>query len=515
MSVIPFCGPSYQGRSLSANASRCINFYPESTGVQDDKTQLMLVGCPGTLVFAVTDAATNPIRGLYSFGGKLFSVSTNHLNEIASDGTVTVRGTLTTSSGRVSFADNGLTSGGVGGNQMMLVDGTNGYTFDPTTNTFTQITDPDFLSNPTQVAYCDGYFVVINASMQVRASDLYNGLSWSGLATAAVNSLPDNVKAVVAFANQLFFIKEYTSETWYDTGNPTSSGFPFSRVSGAVYDYGTSAPWSVARGGNSIFFVTTTRTNANGAYLGVAQITNYQPTIISPPPVAYRISQSTDISQCFGYCYADQGHMFYVLTNPVDNWTFVYDVSTQMWHERSSFDNGVTFNRHLSNCYVYHGGKHYVGDYRNAFVSEMSRSYYNDTGVPINCVRTTPHIYDNNELKKVFVSRLDVDMEPGVGLTPGVQLLAFKANGAIKADGSVTAGGVLSGATDPQAYLSWSNDGGHTYGSEYAAAIGQQGQYGVRCVWRRLGYSRARVWRLRISDPVTRNVLGAYARIGL
>ena len=161
---IPFCGPTYAGRSTNANASRCINFYPESTATQDDKSPLILVGTLGSLIKTIISTTTQPVRGLYSFNNTLFAVAANKLYSInlsALNG-YTELGTLTTSTGRVSFADNGISASGVGGNQLMIVDGDNGYIYNVTgLGTFTTINDADFISNPTQVAYIDGYFVVI------------------------------------------------------------------------------------------------------------------------------------------------------------------------------------------------------------------------------------------------------------------------------------------------------------------------------------------------------------------
>ena len=43
------------------------------------------------------------------------------------------------------------------------------------------------------------------------------------------------------------------------------------------------------------------------------------------------------LSDAFGYCYSDGGHTFYVLTFPSGNATWVYDATTAMWHERSTW----------------------------------------------------------------------------------------------------------------------------------------------------------------------------------
>lgn len=516
MAQIPFLGPTYEGRSTNANASRCINFYMEATGTQDDKTIYTMVGTPGTVTLARIPTTDDPVRGIYSFNDTLFAVVGDELYTIADNGTYTKKADLLTSEGRVSFADNGLAANGVGGDQMMFVDGTAGYVWNIGTSALTTVVSsstPTFPATPKQVAYLDGYFVVIDGTMRFVVSDLFDGTTYGGLATAAVSTLPDNVQSVITFNNQLFFIKNNSSEAWYNAAIPTADGCPFARMNGGVYDYGTPSPWSVARGGNTIFFVSSTRTNSGGSFLNVVQVVGYQPTPISTTPIAYKISQSTDLSSLFGYCYSDQGHMFYVLTNPTDDWTLVYDAVTMMWHERSSFDDGVTQKRHLSNCYVTHKTKHVVGDYRNPIIAEMSHEYTTDSGMYIHSIRTAQHIFDPTELNPVFISRLDIDAETGVGSAePIILTVLYLADGTWLANGAITAGGILQSTVEPKAYLSWSNDGGKTWSAEYPSSMGAANEYTARLVWRRLGYSRSRVFKLHIYDQTKRVILGAYAR---
>src|SRR5690606_10460484 len=91
-----------------------------------------------------------PIRGeYYSTNGKHFVVSANKLYYVSSAWVATELGTLTTSTGPVSMADNGVS--------LLAVDGANGYVVALSSNAFAQVTDPDFPA-ASQVTYQDGYF---------------------------------------------------------------------------------------------------------------------------------------------------------------------------------------------------------------------------------------------------------------------------------------------------------------------------------------------------------------------
>jgi YVTN family beta-propeller protein len=63
---------------------------------------------------------------------------------------------------------------------------------------------------------------------------------------------------------------------------------------------------------------------------------------------------------------------------------------------------------------------------------------------------------------------------------------------------------------DPTAALSWSNDGGHLWSNEHFSKIGKEGEYIKRLIWRRLGSSRDKVFRVAISDAVKKVLISSY-----
>jgi len=67
---------------------------------------------------------------------------------------------------------------------------------------------------------------------------------------------------------------------------------------------------------------------------------------------------------------------------------------------------------------------------------------------------------------------------------------------------------------DPQIMLQISKDYGHTWGTERWQSLGKTGEYKQRVRWTRLGCGYAFTFKLRISDPVKRSIIGVYARVG-
>ncbi len=479
MPPLAFVGPTYAGRSPNIDASRCVNFFPELSPSADHKTFAALVGTPGTVLRA--SLPRSPVRALHVFNGVRYAVGGDGLFSLdAADAVSGVLGTLGTTEGPVSICDNGVSgAGSVGGNQLLLCDGLRKYVYNVVTGAFTAVAGASDVAT-----FLDGYFVAnIAGTMSYQVSDLYDGTTWNALASSPVGSSPDPLKAVASLAQQLVLIKRQTAEVWYDAGIPTSQGSPFLRVSGAVLDVGTAAPASVARGDNSLFWLAQQRTGDSEALAGAVQLSGYQAVPITPPGIVWRWGQYTRQDDALGWCQAVDGHTFYWLTFPTAGATWVYDATTKMWHERSSHRSPYAVGRHLANCYTAWDGRHYVGDYQSGRILELRGDAYTDAGDPIVSVRTTPHQFDRGDLRNFTVRRLVVDHEAAVG------------NAA---------------CLNPQAYLSWSVDGGHVFGNEYPAAMGKAGEYAARLVWRKLGYAPDRVWRLLISDPVKRVILGAH-----
>jgi len=63
---------------------------------------------------------------------------------------------------------------------------------------------------------------------------------------------------------------------------------------------------------------------------------------------------------------------------------------------------------------------------------------------------------------------------------------------------------------DPQAMLSWSDDGGHNWSNEHYRSMGATGKYGQRVLWHRLGSSRDRIFKIAISAPMKKVMIAGY-----
>jgi hypothetical protein len=208
---------------------------------------------------------------------------------------------------------------------------------------------------------------------------------------------------------------------------------------------------------------------------------------ISTHAVEWQIQQYGDISDAIAYTYQQDGHAFYVLTFPSANATWVYDVSTQAWHERAGFSNGQ-FTRHRSNCQMNFNNEIIVGDYENGKLYAFDLDKYTDDTATQKWLRSWRALPSGqNNLKRTAQHSLQLDCEAGVGLVTGQ-------------------------GSDAEVMLRWSDDGGHTWSNEHWRSMGKIGQTGRRVLWRRLGMTlklRDRVYEVSGTDPVKIAIMGA------
>lgn len=465
MPALPaFIGAAYVARSPNLAADRLVNLYPEVVETPRGKNVAAFYGTPG-LRRTHTLPGAGGIRGLYAVSttGRVFAVRSATLYELFAGGTFLSRGTMNTSSGPVELSDNGV--------QLAVVDGTNGYVLTLATNVFQVITDPDFPAAQ-QIRFLDGYFVMpIPNTGRFTITSLYDATQVDSLDFATAEGSPDNLVALLVDHREVWLFGTRSIEVWFNSGNPD---FPFDRIQGAYIEYGCGATYSVANLDNTVYWL---GSDEKGQRM-VWRATGYQPQRISTHAVEFALSgyAASSIAAALAFTYQQEGHSYYVLN--CDEATWVYDVSTGLWHQRASLDAEGNLLRHRPQVYTAGLGRHLVGDYADGRIYEYDLNTFTDDGQEIPRLRACPH-FATPELQWLFWHLFQLDVEAGVGLDAGA-----------------------SPGVTPQLMLRFSDDGGHAWSNEKLASIGALGNYRHRALWRRLGKSRDRVIEVRQSDPV-------------
>lgn len=468
---IPFIGGAYTAVSPNINAQKSINCYPVIDNM-DAKTVISMYGTPGLKVFSavVAESAYTAVRAVWAFGSVIYAVIGSGVYSITSAGVATSLGSITTSSGNVFMSDNGT--------QVIIVDGT-AYGHYIQSGVLYDITDEDFPA-AASVTFQDGYFIVVKVGTgQIWISGLYDVTTWDALDFATAEGSPDNALNAVSNTHDLWIFGERSTEIFYNSGN---SDFPFERISGAFIEVGIGAAASVAKINGQMYWLTD-----NGQ---VVRNAGYQFQVISTDHIAFAISGYAVISDAIAWTYNLNGHDFYVLTFPTAMNTWVFDTVTNHWHEWESYankDNSIPWSRHRGNCCCLFGRKTIVGDYENGTLYELDSATYTDNSEVIRRIRQAQTI--SKDRNRVIFHSIELEFEGGVGLTGGVQ------------------------GEDPQACLSWSDDGGRVWSNEHWRSIGKIGERNQQVTWNRLGMSRNRVFRLVVSDPVKFVLINAFAEL--
>lgn len=209
-------------------------------------------------------------------------------------------------------------------------------------------------SLPLSASYQDGLGLVsAGGTNQFYQSNLFDLSLWDPLNFSSADAKPDAIMAIAELAREEWIIKEKNVEIWINAG---LTGFAFQRVEGVFPETGCAATFSVARAGTALVFLAQ---SGQGTPF-VARTDGYRITPISPQWLSAEIASYSVISDAIGYAYLQNGHLFYVLTFPTANTTWVYDVTAStmaqqhMWHQRAALSNGL-LNRHWSNCAAFRG----------------------------------------------------------------------------------------------------------------------------------------------------------------
>ena len=507
--------------------------------------------------YGVDVVAANPrvffVAGITSGAAYLF--------ELAADGSATNRGTLASAlwSGQAFMAYNET--------QLYIACGPQeGFVFTFATNALTQ-NGVGF--SPNQVAYLDGYFIANSSAAGERQrfyiSALKDGTTWSLLDFTDADASPDIIVSFLTSHRELWVLGQDGIQPYFNSGNVD---FPFEPIQGALIEAGCGAQASAIKLGNVLMWMG----HENDGRGVVWRADGYKLVRVSTYAVEQAIrsysGSPAGITDAVAYGYQDQGHIFYVLNFPTAGHTWVYDLTTNLWHERM-YLNGSDEEAHKGICHCFafweatpFKGKHLVGARDSGKIYELSTTFLDDDGDTIQRIRRYPHL--SNEEKWTYYHSLQVDTEAGLAVNQRLKLrwsndggktfgdfttvdagitgrpIAASAVAAIvNAGASYTAGQILTttGGTGTQATIrvltvdgsgailtaematfgAWTvaptNPVSVTTGAATFTLTFTTPYYRSRAVWRRLGRARDRVFELQMEDSVKWTLTECYVNL--
>ena len=401
----PFFGGSSEGWSSNLSNSRCMNLYPELVETKDGKQVGGFYSTPGLKQWAtVANGGKGIVRGLHyvSATNLLLVVCGNTLTSITQNGVQTVLGTIKSVVGAVSIIDNGT--------QYFLSDGVNAYVYASGALTSINTLPP----NPGITTYQDNLGLVsIRGTNQFYQSNIGDLSTWDALSFSSADSEPSPIMAIISLFRQVWVFKQQSVEIWNNAG---LNGFAFQRMEGAYLEIGCISPYSVCQVGDRLIWL-----GQDDQGQGVIYITNgYAGHRISTHPVEYAMRSYGKISDAVAYSYQQAGHLFYVISFPTGNATWVYDRTTGLWHERGEYING-DYAMHDSSRHALFAGLNIVGSASSTKLYSMDMSYAKDdltTTPPSNPKRWVRRwrALQKASNQPVRLQSLHVDMQTGEAL---------------------------------------------------------------------------------------------------
>lgn len=392
--------------------------------------------------------------------------------------TVTISGGGGSGATGTPIVDGGVVTG------VQITSGGSGYTSAPTA-TFNDSTGTGATGTPVistnafpasiQDIECqDEFGLVLQQNSQVWfASGISNLQSWPQLSFASTTGNQNYNVGVVSVHREIFLLGTQTTEVWDNLGQ---ANFTFGRNTSAFIEYGCAARSSIAKGDNAFFFL---GQNPSGGTV-VMRMNGYSPVKISNRGLDYQISTYTTVSDAVGLVYQQEGHEFYAITFPTAGTTWVYDLSTEQWHQRQSLVNGVQ-TQWLASCYTFNYNKCLVGDYNTGNIYQLDMTNNTENGSAITRTLVSHPFYAEGAWMYLDKLQVDFDNSPGASLSNWTLYI--------------------------------SRDGGRTFGTG-KAAIAQQDANGMyRVYWLRLGQAHAYVCKVVTNANMKTIILGAWANI--
>lgn len=468
MVSIPFPLSSSPGATGQESAGRLINCYAEPLGkdINADKKftppKAVWRKSPGLSLFGAS--ANEGFRGQLLVANTLYTAWENKVSKFTSGGVeTTLTGTMTGAE-KVFFARNNNSTPDI----VCVAPGTGAFTV--TSTAVSSFADSD-IGAPNSVGFMDGFFIFTYGNGMLQASGL-NAVTINTLDRTTAQSKPGGLTRGVPFNGQFVALGPVFGEVYANTANPT--GFPFTRS--YVLQRGLLSPYAVAGHedgfGSSLIWVA----DDNSV---VQHNSTPNPLKISPPDLDRLIAGVADKTTLEASVYISQGHPKWVISCPAFTWEF--DLGSKKWNERKSFQQNRW--RAIGGCAAF--GKWIVGDTQANQLLFVDETNYSEISNPLVLHIESGPVQGFPARTKVGVA--DFNFITGVGVATGVDPTG----------------------TNPSVGISWSNDGGISWGNELTRHIGPQ-TTDARIVMLRTGMTsnHGRRWRLRISDPVYGAFLG-------
>lgn len=515
---IPLLSGAYQAQNTIANYQRCVNLYPEinpeNTKAPVPVTHYLAPGLKSLLTFPEGKQVRCVYQATNGVGYAVCGTGVYTIPKPNSAGiwTFTKLGELLTTASQVKMMDNGQF--------LLIADGSGtGWQINLATNVMTQVTKETNSGTNGFAYYGANYvdysdtFLFGNIPGTARWFASASGtLAFDPLSFATKSGSADPLQAVIAIKRYVLLIGTLATEWWYNAGG---ANFPYALLPGPYVEHGCAAQYSVLKTNESVLWLSKSR-QGNGLFI---RINDFSALKKSTYALEAEWLTYPTITDAIAFTFQLSGHTFVGLRFPSAGKTWIYDMDSDQWHERTTLDANGRAQQWRVNCSCALYGIVVGGDYANGKLYEISSDYTDDDGVPIQRIRGFPHVMSNlvrvrhnfvtadfavgAAVPRPFVEPLQFDESPGTALDWKNELTLEQ----MFADPAKYIADELG---NPQVYLRYSTTRGKSWSTLLKCELGLPGDYQKIVQWRRLSMSRDMIFEFSWISPQITALNGAY-----
>lgn len=432
------------------SVQRLINCFMEAA--PDGKQPQPVYGAPGSVLWS--DGLDGPVRGMVVMSEQLYVLAGDNFYRIGSNGTAEDLGEIAGTSDVTMATD---------GTHVVIVADGEIYVWDGLA--LAAVTDPDAPS-ASSVAYTDGYFVFTETdTQQFFISGLQAPLDYDALDFASAEWKPDILVRAFVLRRTLYLFGKDSTEAQQNVGG---ADFPFAPYQDVLIDAGLIGPHAVTSTNDTMFWLAPDRT--------VRRLDGITATRVSTHDIERIILSWSNPELTVAWSHVWEGHLFIGFRNPEG--CIVYDQSTELWHERQSHGSETWDFKHAAECY----GRKLFGSAAESRIVRLDAEAFAEAGEILPFEMVTPYAYDSG--KRFSVDEVEVVTQAGAG--------------SLTLDAAMT----LQRSTD-----------GEVWTGVKIRRFGKAGERHKRLLFGQQGSARQMAFKLRITDPVKRAILGVFAEV--
>lgn len=438
--ITNLCGTMSKSDLAKVGVSSSINMFSETTNADQNSFTRVMRSIPGMKTYKEINGTC---RGLYTVSRgynekpTLYCVFNNKLYCII-DETVYEIYTLTNTSNICHFCE----TGGYGSAHphLVIVDGINVYAVNTGLHPNEQhatmkIIDLPLRRNettvyiqPTHCAYMYGYLIVNDAGTDAFYTSyqypfetnigterepkvdydifMVKGKKYPKYGKTTYSEWqPDNTLALCSNGSRLYTFgdRSYQVFTYNDNVNN-----PFTSPDTAAKLIGIKAVNSLAQLGEYTLWLGSADLGNNGVYLNMGSVDSQR---VSTVEIEREIAKLDYIKDAIAQIWQEEQHIFYAISFPTANRTFVYDLKEQTWHERCSLNRKNQQEAWRYGFATMGPDGNIVFGTKGTIVTEDTENYTEHDGNPLLRKRTGGVIYSNHS--NFYIDAITVEMNNG------------------------------------------------------------------------------------------------------